>query len=139
MRWGIVGPRADKFHAPAEAWARYRIRELLKPGDEIVTGACPEGGVDIWAEEIGLQLGLRMIVHPPVTRDWNGFKARNIKIAEDYEEGVCVSPRALPSTYRGTRSKGCYHCGRDDHVVSGGCWTLQYGRRLGKPGRVIIV
>lgn len=139
MRWGIVGPRADKFHAPAEAWARYRITELLRPGDVVVTGACPQGGVDIWAAQIGLQLGLQVIEHRPQTLDWNGFKARNMKIAEDYERGVCISPRELPSEYRGRRFNGCYHCGRDDHVVSGGCWTLKYGRGLGKPGLVIVV
>jgi len=141
--WGIVGSEAAKFTPEAEASARYKIVGLLRPGDVVVSGCCPRGGVDDWAEEIALELRLPFVGYRPLTHDWEGFKARNIQIAEAYEQGVCITPRELALDYRGRRVKGCYHCRRDDqpddHVVSGGCWTLQYGRRLGKPGRVIIV
>lgn len=139
--WGIVGSEAAKFTPRAEASARQKILGLLRPGDVVVSGRCPRGGVDDWAEQIALQLGLPFIGYPPRTHDWKGFKARNIQIAEALEHGVCITPAKLAASYRGRarRTKSCYHCGRNDHVVSGGCWTLQYARRLGKPTHLIIV
>lgn len=139
MKWGIVGAQADKFTAHSEARARSQILALLRPGDVVITGRCPKGGVDVWAAEIGLQIGLPVIEYPPQSADWEGFKARNKLIAEAYEEGVCITPREVAPGFRGKRAGYCYHCNSADHVVSGGCWTIAYGRRIGKPGRVIVV
>jgi hypothetical protein len=88
------------------------------------------GGVDIWAEEVALQTGRSAIIHAPQCLTWEkGYKPRNIKIAQDADV-VHVLVVARPPG--GTLSY-CYHCGTNDHVRSGGCWTGKYARtELGK-------
>jgi hypothetical protein len=140
MRWGIVGSEAAKFTRATEAPARAAIRALLKPGDVVITGRCPRGGVDLWAAAIGRGLGLEVIEHAPKVERWaTGYKPRNIKIAEDCDEAVCITVQEFPPSYIGNHAPFCYHCGTTDHVVSGGCWTVKYARFLGKPGRVIVI
>ena len=67
----------------------------------------------------------------PKTFDWPGYKARNIEIAEYADIVISI---ALPFT-----NKACYHCDKHTHDKTAGCWTMKYGRTLGKPGKVIIL
>ena len=65
----------------------------------IVSGHCPKGGVDIWAEEIADELGIKKEIYPAEVNQWNdeightsisirqshlkkGYRSRNIQIAE---------------------------------------------------------
>jgi len=139
--WGIVGSEAAKFTQATKPMAFARIRGLLRPGDKVVSDACPLGGIDAWAIQIAREMGLECWEHAPKTNDWDtGFKPRNILIAQDCTEAVCLTVKSLPSTYRGRTFPLCYHCGTTDHVKSGGCWTVKYAReRLGKPGRIIVI
>jgi hypothetical protein len=148
MIWGIVGHEDAKFTTVTEQYAREAIRALLRPGDEVVSGDCPLGGIDKWSIEEAKAMGLVTREHSPKVHSWDGpggFKDRNILIAEDCEEAVCIVVRTLPPTYKGRRFPYCYHCATrenpkpTDHVKSGGCWTVNYARKLGKPGRIIII
>ena len=122
---GIVGHEAAKFDADTEAAAREIIRFLLAdPNDVLVSGHCPIGGVDIWAEEEAQSLGRQMVIYPPAENSWEGgFKPRNLQIAEISDIVHCIVVSELPASYTGRRFNFCYHCRRSNHIKSGGCWT----------------
>jgi hypothetical protein len=142
VRVGIVGSEGAKFTPETEKTARDVIVDLLMRDGvtEVVSGACHLGGIDVWAAEIGRMLGLRVTEFPPKTKSWNdGYKPRNILIAENSDEVHCITLRALPASYTGMRFTHCYHCDSTDHVKSGGCWTMLRARRLGKIGELHVV
>jgi len=136
MNIGIVGHEAAKFTAATETDARRIIRELLAPAGAVcVSGACPLGGVDVWAEEEAKALGRETLIFPPKTNRWaDGFKPRNLQIAEASDVVHVIVVATLPESYTGRRFVLCYHCGTRDHVKSGGCWTAKQAQRLGKEG-----
>lgn len=130
MRLGIVGHEAAKFTRTGESRARILIRHLiaeLRP-DLVVSGACPLGGVDVWAVEEAARLGIATRECKPRQHSWDGeygFKARNLDIANGSDLVVCILADSFPATYRGRRFATCYHCkdARPPHIKSGGCWT----------------
>ena len=147
MTLGIVGHEAAKFTAESQRHVRRRIREAIHAfgATRVVSGACPLGGVDIWAVEEARAVGVQTRDFPPATNDWDhGFKPRNIQIAEASDLVLCYVVDVLPKAYAGRRFDLCYHCVRNhgggtDHVKSGGCWTVNYARGLGKPGAILVV
>lgn len=133
MKKAIIGHAADKFTEYTEALAKEAIRDILKPGDILVSGHCHLGGIDIWAEEIAKELGCydKEHIHPPKIRAWEGgYKQRNLKIAEDAEEVYVIVVDKYPPNYISRRFNICYHCKTDDHVKSGACWTAWKAIRL---------
>ena len=139
---GIVGSEAAKFTANTEASAKVLIYSLLSdPNVEAVcSGRCHLGGIDIWAEEIGEQLGKKLLLFPPLNLQWStGYKPRNLKIAFNSDEVHCITVKELPKNYKGMRFDLCYHCNSREHVKSGGCWTVKEAIKLGKPGYVHVV
>lgn len=136
MKVGIIGHAADKFTEVTERSAKMIIRELLNPGDILVSGGCHLEGVDIWAEEIAKELGCYDLdhIHLPKIHRWEGgYKQRNLKIARDSDIVHVIVVAEYPPEYRGRRFKICYHCHTDDHVKSGACWTGKKALKLGKP------
>lgn len=126
---GIVGHEAAKFTKGGEAAARWHIRDLINhyQPEEVVSGDCPLGGVDIWTEEEAKALGVPFRACSPRQHSWEGeygFKARNLDIAKS-DVVACVVVKDLPETYRGRRFDGCYHCHDriPAHAKSGGRWT----------------
>ena len=109
MRIGIVGSEAAKFTSESEATCRRIIREMLSPGDIVVSGGCHLGGVDIYAVEEAKKLGLKTIEHLPEKHEWSSYKKRNMKIAEDSDKVICLTVDRLPGSYRGMRFPKCYH------------------------------
>lgn len=129
---GIVGSEQAKFTAETEKRAREVIQDILRmPGvTAMCSGHCHLGGVDIFAENVADELGLKKIVYPPKQYNWeHGYKPRNLQIAKDSDIVYCITLAYLPDTYTGMRFKGCYHCQKhplgckEFHVKSGGCWT----------------
>lgn len=126
---GIVGHEAAKFAPETEGIARNLIRDAIvyhKPR-KVVSGECPLGGVDIWAREEAVKLGVPFDPKAPRQHTWDGeygFKARNLDIAKS-DIVLCIVVKELPVTYKGMRFADCYHCkGRNPpHIKSGGCWT----------------
>jgi len=140
MKWGIVGSEAAKFTPQGEQRARAAIRQLLQPGDEVISGGCHLGGIDIWAAEIGRALGLSVTEFLPTYHTWPYYKERNIQIATACETCVCITVRQLPSTYSDLTFDRCYHCQTDAHVKSGGCWTMKWAQRvLGRQTQLIVI
>ncbi len=142
MTLGIVGCEAAKFTPETEAFARNRIRKFLTEYNptRVVSGACHLGGVDVWAIEEAKKRGFETQEFPPAIRNWaNGYKLRNIQIAQHSDKVTCITVKTLPEGYTGMRFSHCYHCHTDTHVKSGGCWTVKYAREIGKAGEVIVV
>lgn len=139
-RIGIVGSEGKKFTSKTEAKAREIIRELLSEHDVVISGGCHLGGVDIYAAEEGRKLGLEVIEHVPAVKKWDGgYKQRNLKIVNDSDKVICITLKKLPDTYKGMTFKLCYHCGTDDHVKSGGCWTMKQAKLAGKEWELIVI
>ena len=133
MILGIVGSEAAKFTPVTEVAARGIICDLCENGDEVVSGACHLGGVDVWATEEARALGLNVREFPPASQSWPHYRARNIQIAEASDIVHVITVRELPPDYRGMRFASCYHCKTAAHVKSGACWTAHYAeRQLGK-------
>ena len=142
IKLGIVGSEGAKFTEQTEESARGIIQWLLMEYDVelVISGACHLGGIDVWAVEEARYLGLPTVEYPPKTYSWsNGYKKRNIEIAEHSDRVVCITVRKLPEHYEGMRFNLCYHCGTADHVKSGGCWTVKYAKKIGKEGEIIVV
>lgn len=144
MRIGIVGSEQKKFTIGTEEKAREMIRILLRPlsfpGDLVVSGGCHLGGVDIFAIDEANKMKLRTREYLPPTRNWEGYKFRNMLIAENSDVVYCITVKTLPLGYvkRGFESY-CYHCKTNEHIKSGGCWTVKQARLLGKLGYILVV
>ena len=146
MILGIVGSEGAKFTAATETAARLIIRELIKknlPGlTHVISGACHLGGIDTWAIEEATKLQIPSTEYPPHERNWSrGYRLRNIRIAQEATDVVCITLRVLPPDWTGMRWDRCYHCSTsNNHVKSGGCWTVKFAReQLGKRGTVIVI
>ena len=59
----------------------------------------------------------------------DGYKPRNIEIAENSDEIYCITLTQLPESYKGMKFGNCYHCHTTSHIKSGGCWTVWYAKR----------
>jgi hypothetical protein len=157
---GIVGGEAAKFTKQTQIRACELIEGLLRaailldPEAEVVSGDCHLGGIDQWCMEVAQDLRFpdhRRIVFPPRGHAWAFYKARNIKIAERCSKAICITVKTLPPDFRARAPDGrlldgpggweffCYHCNTDQHIKSGGCWTVKHARKLGKPGDVLVV
>jgi hypothetical protein len=126
----IVGHAQDKFTPETESIARDLILEsiLYYSPDNVVSGHCHLGGVDIYAEEIATGISIPTIIHKPKSLSWSGpggYRDRNLLIAHDSSLTLVVVVSSYPSHYRGQRFKSCYHCHNRNpaHVKSGGCYT----------------
>ncbi len=87
-------------------------------------------GVDTEAEDVAKQLGIKTIIHKPLENKWeNGYKPRNIKIAQECDILYC-----FPTKVKTTE---CYHCKAEDHEVTGGCWTMKYAKSLKKEVHIV--
>lgn len=158
MKIAIVGAQESKWTVEQKEKAREKIKEILlsylrrinprisKRFDErcwteveftneiailtIISGHCPKGGVDIWVEEIADELGISKIIYKPEINSWKdqygisnqkyapkwktllmGYKSRNEQIARTCNILYDIEPK-------GKRS--------------GGTWTLEYAKGLGK-------
>lgn len=139
MRIGIVGSEGKKFTVATEAAARQLIRLRLQPGDVVISGACHLGGIDIWAVEEAQALGLETIEYKPKVLAWEGYRKRNLAIAKDSDVVVCYTVKTLPPDYKGMRFTWCYHCQTNQHIKSGGCWTVKEAVKMGKKGEVVVI
>lgn len=137
---GIVGSEGAKFTPQTEYKAKGIIKGLLSSYDTVVSGGCHLGGIDIWAEEIADLFDLPKSIYVPRALSWSyGYKPRNLAIARESDIVYCITIKELPPNYQGMRFDYCYHCGTNEHVKSGGCWTVKQARLMGKPGEVIVI
>jgi hypothetical protein len=145
-RIGIVGAGSEKFTPATEQQAKAQIRGLLCSERDVilVSGHSPMGGVDIWAEQIAVELGIPQMIFTPTVRQWNptgeyGYKRRNLDIARQSDVVYVILPRVYPKMYTGQRFGECYHCHTTKHIKSGACWTAHKAMALGKPAYWITI
>lgn len=137
---GIVGSEGAKFTPKSEQTAREIIAALIKGAELVVSGACHLGGIDKWAIEEATKQGIPTQEFPPKTLKWEGgYKQRNLQIVDAADTVICVTVKQLPEGYKGMRFSKCYHCNTDEHVKSGGCWTMKQAMRQGKQGILVVV
>ena len=146
MILGIVGAGADKFTPELETKARERIRTLIRAhgATKVCSGESPVGGIDIYAKEEAIALlgPDGYIACPPTVHNWSGkggYKDRNLEIADRSDAVVSLVVRTVPRGYTGMRFSECYHCGTNEHVKSGGCWTAKQARLKGKAGWTEVI
>ena len=142
MKLGIVGSEGAKFTLETEMKARAAIAKLIEEthADTVVSGACHLGGIDLWAIQEAHGVGAAVLEFPPKTRQWaGGYRERNIQIAEASDEVYCITVKELPPAYMGMKFGLCYHCKTNEHVKSGGCWTVNYAKKLGKKTGIIVI
>jgi len=130
----MVGPEESKWKPEQipkvkEEIGRIFVTELWKfnaqqispqrdyTGIILVSGHCPKGGVNIWAEEIADELGIEKEIYPAEVNRWNddishqieigfgykpenppevrlkGCRSRNIQIAEACDVLYCIVPK----------------------------------------------
>lgn len=133
MILGIVGPEAPAWTPIEGLRARQAIRDLLRTGlyAGVTSGACHNGGVDIWAREEAEFLGLPVKEYPPKDHGWQWYKQRNQLIAKLADHLICIAPAR--------DHRQCRYCERDDHHQSGGCWTLRYAKQIGKKTNLVVI
>ena len=139
---GIVGAEAAKFTPRSQVSARAVIRSYIAifQATKVTSGHCHLGGVDIWAEEEAKELTVfdPALIFPPKTLRWSdGYKPRNIQIAQACDALVNIVVDRLPETYTGMRFEDCYHCIQanrvydyEPHVKSGGCWSYWFAKEV---------
>jgi len=89
----------------------------------LISGGCPKGGVDIYAEIVADILGIEKNIFLPDTKDWEdvtiipggevlkGYKSRNMEIAVNCDVLFCIDPK--------------------NRKWSGGKWTMYYAEGKG--------
>ena len=140
MTIGIVGSEAAKFTIDNQIAAKLTIRNLIVGYSKVVSGGCHLGGIDIWAIEEAKLAGKYTEEYLPKTRNWEGYKARNILIAMNSDVVICITVEKLPPGYKERGfEKFCYHCKTDEHIKSAGCWTVKFARGIGKLAHTIVL
>jgi len=144
----IIGHEAAKFTPETKLAACRVIMGLLNPSTSVlVSGRCPLGGVDVWAEICADKWGRAKRIFPPRHESWErGYKPRNLAIARTADVVHVIALAAYPDTYIAERFPYCYHCAKDDarqrgadHVKGGACWTARQAMALGKPAHWHII
>jgi len=118
-RIAIVGASGSHWKEGDKEKVKKTIRGLLKKGDILVSGGCPFRGVDIWAEEVASEMRIEQAIFLPKTNNWSGYKARNIRIARECDMLYDIEPKG--------------------RVRSGGIWTMNYAKDIGKDVKQIIL
>ena len=146
MKIAIVGSEDKYWSHTQKAKAVLKIKELL---DNIslhvgtinmvmVSGGCPKGGVDIWAEVIADSEDIKKEIHYPEVNQWNdavwvvdegddkftnyrlqGYNSRNQNIAMSCDVLYCIDPK--------------------DRTHSGGRYTMVVAKELGKEVHLVEI
>jgi hypothetical protein len=110
----------------------------------LISGGCPKGGIDIWAEIVADTLGIGKEIFLAEVKQWDdsvvpttldkiypdgthhyntkrlkGYMSRNIQIANACDVLYCIDPKGR---------KG-----------GGGQWTMNYNKNLGKDTHHIVI
>lgn len=145
---GIVGCAEEKFtdYSRAQAWRTIdRLIEQYRP-TLVVSGACPMGGVDKYAELRAFACRTPFKDFPPEVPQWRprdgrkGFEARNLEIADASDVLANIVLDTYPPGFPESKKfKMCYHCRSTDHIKSGGCWTMHQAAKRGKQTQLIVI
>ena len=143
VKVGIVGSEAAKFTEVTEWAARREIQRVIQGADLVISGHSPLGGIDWWAIEEAERVCIPTKEFRPKFNEWKtGYMPRNLQIARACDRLVCITVKVLPDGYKGMRfERGCYHCHTppEDHIKSGGCWTMKRAAEMGKQTELVVI
>lgn len=148
IRKGVIGSGSDKFTPIGEQRAKARIREILTPVCCLVSGHSIMKGIDIWSEEIFVELhpDIQPMIQAPQVEQWpdkgvlKGYMSRNLDIARLLDELYVIVANHYPLDFpEKEKVPECYHCHTTEHIKSGACWTALRARELNKPVFYTIV
>jgi len=121
LKVAIVGSEEKKWNEYQKVGAKSFIRTILSNDNVkvMISGDCPNGGVDKWAESIAgdPSCGVTALIYSPEINRWKdkggemGFRTRNLKIARNCDILYDLEPK-------GKRS--------------GGTWTAEQAEKMGK-------
>ena len=122
MKVAIVGADGRYWRPEDVPFVKALIRYILKAmdADVLISGRCPLGGVDVWAEEVADEMGLEKLIFPPEGRGWRYYHERNLKIARECDVIFDIEPE-------------------DRRGNSGGAWTARQAAKMGKLAIKVIV
>lgn len=103
------------------------IKECGKDDLIFISGGAK--GVDSLAEEVAIGLGIKTEIHKPTEENWDAYKVRNIRIAEECDVLYCFPTKI--------KLVPCYHCQYKDHEKTAGCWTMNYAEKLKKETHIV--
>ncbi len=134
MKLAVVGT-SKKFSVKEDILMRNRIAGILDgyTRDDVLVISGGAEGVDTLGIEIAKKLGFRTKEYLPEKQEWKYFKIRNQEIAEQCDGIFCFTVS--------TKESNCYHhrLKEKPHLKTGGCWTLEKAREMGKPSDVILI
>lgn len=125
MKVAIVGSShlTENEERMARQYSATILKNYLKEGSvTLISGGAK--GVDTQAEDVAKQLSIECKIFKPAEHNWDGYKIRNLKIAQECDILYCL-PTKL-------KIEPCYHYNTTDHERSGACWTLKQAKILRK-------
>ena len=131
MKLAIVG--TSKLTENEEKDARKLISFILKDYKPklVITGGAD--GIDTHAKEVAEGLKISVKLYSPKSKNWDGYKARNIIIASECTHLVCITTKKI-------KTEGCYHHpSLEMHQRTGGCWTLARAKMNGKKTKLFVM
>ena len=99
---------------------------------QVITGDAM--GIDKIAAQTANGLDIPVKAYVAEVKSWagaNGFKVRNEHIANQCHGIICVTTQI--------KDEECYHCPGGGHQRTGGCWTMQLAKSLGKETKLVII
>lgn len=112
MRLAIVGSTQFERDMPATEWASVLINKVLAryEPEAVVSGGAE--GIDSLGVKLAEAAGIQVVEFLPATRNWAGYKARNLLVAQDCTHLLCIRHR--------------------DSSTYGSGWTADQAEKLGK-------
>ncbi|HEC65448.1 hypothetical protein LCGC14_2589450 [marine sediment metagenome] len=130
MKIAIVG--SSKLTEKEKQLARDAILKIIEEhGQDHIYISGGARGVDTEVHTMAQNNDVEIIEHHPSSNNWDGFKMRNICIANDCDILYCIT---TPMKYT-----PCYHCDDPTHEKTAGCWTMNYAKKLKKETHLVIV
>ena len=116
MKVGIVGSSKAQLNEKSIRFVEDIVLEYPIDTTFVSGGA---SGIDEIVEMVCMVVDRKIIIHKPKTNDWEGYKERNLIIAKECDKVICVALRSKD------KDSYCYHCGSEDHIKTGGCYTAR--------------
>ena len=120
---GIVGSSKAQHNQGGVALTVHNILDRYNNRDTTIVSGGAEG-VDTIAIGIAKLHGYNVIEYKPDEYNWNGYKKRNLLIANKCDKVYSI---ALP--FIAFKGHKCYHCEKigidNNHTKTAGCWTAQ--------------
>jgi len=157
MKIAIVGASEYRWSEKQKEKVLRKIETILyahgypqEPSLTMVSGHCPKGGVDIWAEEIADEFGIKKEIYTPEVNQWNSaLRCCACGQIHTLDTWICLGEGSSMFDYvKGYRernieiAKACdvlYCIEPKGNPSRGGRYTMKYARELGKEVHLLVI